>query len=202
MDVLSAIFRLQSRKIGIFVPDVVVSEKHVDTLEITEHPVETGAPINDHAYKRASEVTIECGFAGGGSILDFVDVSGIGLGIGLSPKEVYQQLLELQTARVPFDVVTGKRTYSNMLIRAIEVTTERATENVLSCVLTLREALITQTQQISVADKTSMTDGVSTAAVQSRGNKSPVPVNESLISSSGFFNGLKGTGIGNALRIR
>lgn len=202
MDVLSAIFRLQSRKIGIFVPDVVVSEKHVDTLEITEHPVETGAPINDHAYKRASEVTIECGFAGGGSILDFVDVSGIGLGVGLSPKEVYQQLLDLQTSRVPFDVVTGKRTYNNMLIRAIEVTTERATENVLSCVLTLREALITQTQQISVADKTSMTEGVSTAAVQSHGNKPPIPVNESLLSSSGFFNGLKGTGIGNALRIR
>ncbi|POU03531.1 hypothetical protein C3369_06825 [Escherichia sp. ESNIH1] len=202
MDILSAIFRLQSRKIGIFVPDVVVSEKHVDTLEITEHPVEIGAPINDHAYKRASEVTIECGFAGGGSLLDLVDISGIGLGIGKSPKEIYQQLLELQESRVPFDVITGKRTYSNMLIRALEVTTERATENVLSCVLTLREVIITQTQQISVADKANMKDGISTAAVQSRGNKSLTPVNESLLSSSGFFNGLKGTALGNALRLR
>lgn len=202
MDILSAIFRLQSRKIGIFVPDVVVSEKHVDTLEITEHPVETGAPINDHAYRRASEVTMECGFAGGGSLLDLVDISGIGLGIGKSPKEIYQQLLELQESRIPFDVITGKRTYSNMLIRALEVTTERATENVLSCVLTLREVIITQTQQISVADKADMSEGISTAAVQSRGNKSPTPVNESLLSSSGFFNGLKGTALGNALRLR
>ncbi|EIA6527229.1 hypothetical protein K7Q96_002130 [Escherichia coli] len=182
MDILSAIFRLQSRKIGILVPDVVVSEKHVDALEITEHPVETGAPVNDHAYKRASEVTMECGFSGGGSILDFVDVSGIGLGIGLSPKEVYQQLLDLQSSRLPFDVVTGKRTYSNMLIRAIDVTTDRTSENVLSCVLTLREVLLTQTQSVSVADKANMQDGVSTAPVQDIGTKTSVPVsNTSLL---------------------
>ncbi|EMR0588720.1 hypothetical protein RNF46_003178 [Citrobacter freundii] len=182
MDILSAIFRLQSRKIGILVPDVVVSEKHVDALEITEHPVEIGAPVNDHAYNRASEVTMECGFSGGGSILDFVDVSGIGLGVGLSPKEVYQQLLDLQSSRLPFDVVTGKRTYSNMLIRAIEVTTDRTSENVLSCVLTLREVLLTQTQSVSVADKANMQDGVSTAPVQDIGTKTSVPVsNTSLL---------------------
>jgi hypothetical protein len=53
------------------IPDVVVSEKHSDTLEITEHPVETGAAISDHAYKRPSEVVMEVGFAGGGALLDF-----------------------------------------------------------------------------------------------------------------------------------
>ena len=40
MDILSAIFRQQSRRIGILIPSVVVSEKHSDALEITEHPVE------------------------------------------------------------------------------------------------------------------------------------------------------------------
>lgn len=182
MDILSAIFRLQSRKIGLLIPSVVVSEKHVDALEITEHPVEIGASVNDHAYKRASEVTMECGFAGGGSILDLVDISGIGLGIGQSPKEIYQQLLDLQSSRVPFDVVTGKRTYSNMLIRAIEVTTDRTSENVLTCVLTLREVLMTQTQSISVASKAEMQEGVSTSPVQDTGTKSPIPAsNTSLL---------------------
>lgn len=202
MDILSSIFRLQSRKIGIVVPDVVVSEKHSDSIEITEHPVEIGAAVNDHAYKRASDVTMECGFAGGGSLLDLVDISGIGIGIGKSPKEVYQELLDTQARRELIDVVTGKRTYNNMLIRAIEVTTDRTSENVLSCVITLREVMITQTQQIAVADKASMTEGVSTAATQNRGNQSPIPVNESLLSSSGFFNGLKGTALGNLLRFR
>ena len=40
MDILSTLFQQQTRKIGMIVPSVVVSEKHTDTLEITEHPVE------------------------------------------------------------------------------------------------------------------------------------------------------------------
>jgi hypothetical protein len=200
MDILSAIFRQQSRRIGLLIPSVVVSEKHSDTLEITEHPVEkptTGTNsgfIADHAYKRPSEVTMECGFAGGGSLLDFVDTSGIGLGLGLSPQETYQQMLDMQSSRIPFDVVTGKRTYSNMLLRAIEVTTDKTSENVLSCTLTLREVIMSQTQSVTVADKADMKDGVSTSAVQNSGTKSTTPPNESLISQLGggfnsFFGG-------------
>lgn len=191
MDILSAIFRQQSRRIGILVPSVVVSEKHSDTLEITEHPVEKPTTssasgfIADHAYKRPSEVTMECGFAGGGSLLDFVDISSIGLGIGLSPKETYQQLLDLQSSRVPFDVVTGKRTYSNMLVRAIEVTTDRTSENVLNCILTLREVILSETQTTTAASKDDMSEGISTSGVQNTGTKSLTPANESLLSRVG-----------------
>lgn len=181
MDILSTLFHQQSRKIGLIIPSVVVSEKHSDTLEITEHPVEIGAAVADHAYKRPSEVVMEVGFAGGGSLLDFVDTSSIGLSLGLSPQETYQELLDLQNSRIPFDVVTGKRLYSNMLIRALEVNTEKATENVLSAVLTLREVLITQTQQVTVANKSDMKDGASTSAVANAGTKTTKPPNDSLL---------------------
>lgn len=183
MDILSTLFHQQSRKIGLIVPSVVVSEKHSDTLEITEHPVEIGAAVADHAYKRPSEVVMEVGFAGGGSLLDFVDISSIGLSLGLSPQETYQELLDLQSSRIPFDVVTGKRLYSNMLIRALEVTTDKTTENVLSAVLTLREVLITQTQQITVANKSDMKDGASTSAVANSGTKTTKPPNNSLLKT-------------------
>jgi hypothetical protein len=189
MDILSTLFQQQSRRIGLIVPSVVVSEKHSDTLEITEHPVETGAPVSDHAYKRPSEVVMEVGFAGGGSLMDFIDTSSLGLTLGLSPKETYQQILDLQTSRIPFDVVTGKRLYSNMLIRAIEVTTDRTSENVLMAVLTLREVIITQTQQIAVADKADMKEGANTSAVINSGTKAAKPQNESLLSSG--WQGLK-----------
>ncbi|ENZ8703445.1 phage baseplate protein [Klebsiella aerogenes] len=189
MDILSTLFQQQSRRIGLIVPSVVVSEKHSDTLEITEHPVETGAPVSDHAYKRPSEVVMEVGFAGGGSLLDFIDTSSLGLTLSLSPKETYQQILDLQTSRIPFDVVTGKRLYSNMLIRSIEVTTDRTSENVLMAVLTLREVIITQTQQIAVADKADMKEGANTSAVINSGTKAAKPQNESLLSSG--WQGLK-----------
>ncbi|CNK56256.1 MULTISPECIES: phage baseplate protein [Yersinia] len=183
MDILSAIFRQQTRKIGLLVPSVIISEKHQDALEITEHPVEVGAAVNDHAYKRAAEVTMEVGFAGGGSLLDFVDTSTIGLSLGKSPEEVYQELRELQESREPIDVITGKRKYSNMLIRGIEVTTDKTSENVLMCVLTLREVILSQTESVTVADKENMQDGVSTSAMQNTGTKAPTPANKSLLKS-------------------
>lgn len=187
MDILSVLFSQQKRRIGAIVPSVAISEKHSDTLEITEHPVEIGAQVSDHAYKRPSEVTMELGFAGGGSLLDFVDTTQIfdmstGLSLGTGPSEVYQQLLDLQQTRIPFDVITGKRQYQNMLIRSIEVTTDRTSENVLMCVLSLREVIISKTQSVKVAPKDNMADGVSTSASQNTGTKPPKPVNESVLS--------------------
>lgn len=182
MDILSTLFQQQSRRIGLIVPSVVISEKHNDTLEITEHPVEVGAAISDHAYRRPSEVVMQVGFAGGGSLLDFLDTTSFGLSVGLGPKETYQELLDLQNSRVPFDVVTGKRIYSNMLIRALEVTTDRTSENVLSAVLTLREVIITSTTTTQVAVKEDMKLGANTSAVQNSGVKTPAAKNESLLS--------------------
>ncbi|ESL56746.1 MULTISPECIES: phage baseplate protein [Klebsiella] len=190
MDILSTLFQQQSRRIGLIVPSVVISEKHNDMLEITEHPVEVGAAISDHAYRRPSEVVMQVGFAGGGSLLDFLDTTSIGLSAGLSPKETYQELLDLQSSRVPFDVVTGKRLYTNMLIRALEVTTDRASENILSAVLTLREVIITSTTTTQVVPKSNMKLGANTSAVQNSGVKTPVQKNESILSRlSGFVAG-------------
>lgn len=146
------------------------------------------APIADHAYKRPAELTMEVGFSGGGSLLDFASSLTATSLLGLSPRETYQSLLDLQASRVPFNVVTGKRIYSNMLIRVLDVTTDRASENVLMASLTLREVIISQTQTISVANKSDMTDGVSTSPLQNTGTKSVKSANESILSklSSNF----------------
>lgn len=191
MDILSTLFQQNSRRIGLMVPSVVVSEKHSDMLEITEHPVErptsAGAGfIADHAYRRPSEVVMEIGFAGGGSLLDFYDTRNIGLSTPLNsmgPKEVYAELLNMQQDKQLLDVTTGKRLYKNMLIRSLEVATDRTTENVLSATVTLREVIITQTKSIKVADKADMKYGVNTSAVINTGTKTPVPKNESILSS-------------------
>lgn len=194
MDFLSTIFQQQSRRIGVMVPDVVVSEKHSDTLEITDHPVEkktaagTGT-VSDHAFRKPSEVTMEVGFAGGGSLLDFADTTAIGLATPIntmSPKDVYAAIIQIQRNCELLDVVTGKRTYSNMLIRGIEVTTDKTTENVLSAVLTLREVILTSTSTIQV-DKSDMATGANTSPVLNTGTKTPVSVDKSLLQRSYNF---------------
>ncbi len=196
MDILSTLFHQQSRKIDILIPDVVITEKHSDNLEITEHPVErptsAGAGfIADHAYRRPSEVVMEIGFSGGGTLLDLLDTSRIGLSLGISPRETYQKLLDLQRSRKPFSVTTGKKLYENMLIKVLDVTTDKTSENVLMATLTLRELIISETQTVNVAAKDDMKEGANTSAVQNSGMKTPKPVTEQSILSklSDLFSG-------------
>ncbi|SPP31645.1 hypothetical protein ARAF_0787 [Arsenophonus endosymbiont of Aleurodicus floccissimus] len=193
MDMLSTLFSQRSRKIGLLVPDVIISEKSQDTLKITEHPIELGAEIADHAYKRPAEVMMEVGFSSGGSLLDFWDTAKVGIRAGLSAQEIYQQILALQASRQPFDVITGKRKYQNMLILAIEVTTAKHTEIVLMAILTLRELNITQTQKarITAVEPQNMREGNTNRGMSNTGLKTPKTVdNRSLLDRGlGFLNG-------------
>ncbi|BEL79901.1 hypothetical protein SM12BL3_12080 [Serratia marcescens] len=197
MDILSVLFSQQRRRIGIIVPSVAISEKHMDATEITEHPVELGAPTSDHAYDRPAEVTMELGFASGGSLIDGIDTTEIfnvstGLSLGTSPADVYQQLLELKKNKVPFAVTTGKRQYQNMLIRAIEVLTDKTSENVLMTTLTLRELIITETQKVTTTPAENMQSPQDTGGVSNTGLKNPTTPEkqQSILKSAGGFLGI------------
>lgn len=79
--------RRPTRSIGAIVANVTVEERHRDDMEITDHPIEQGALVSDHAFKRPAEVTITvawsnspsapAGLLGGitGSLLDKVSGS-------------------------------------------------------------------------------------------------------------------------------
>ena len=124
------------RSVGDIAFEVTVEERHDDSLTITEHPVEKGAAISDHAYKNPVEVVITAGISGkdGESV----------------PKETYEKLLELQASREPFTIITGKREYENMLVQGISVTTYENTENVLMVTLDCREVIIVETETTQV----------------------------------------------------
>ena len=58
---------------------------------------------------------------------------------------VYSSLQKLQTARKPFDVVTGKRSYKNMLVRSLIIRTDEKSEFALMAVALCQEAIIVHT---------------------------------------------------------
>jgi hypothetical protein len=124
------------RNIGGIVANVTIEEIHQDELVITEHPVEQGAVITDHAYKLPADLIIRAGWS------NSAKQSGGDEGYA---QEVYEKLLELQVSRVPFQVITGKRRYNNMLIAALGITTDETTETSLICTAHLREVVLTQT---------------------------------------------------------
>jgi len=159
---LQSILFKPPRKIATFAAQVTLEETHVDELEITSHPVEQGARISDHAYLRPAELTIRAGWSNSPQSSSFLQglagaatqtvagvndiISGTGLDQTLN---VYRKLLELQTSRLPFSVVTGKRTYDNMLFKSLRVETNKETENSLLVTAVLRQLIIVKTQVIS-----------------------------------------------------
>lgn len=177
---LQTILLRQGRNIGGILPNVTISEQHTDTLTITDHPVELGAQISDHAYKMPSELVMQVGWSDSSLALTGV-ISGIVSGTLLSGsaiqsvRDVYKQLLALQESRIPFDVVTGKRSYRNMLIRSIAVTTDQATEAALMATVTMRQVIIVETSTTALKVK-AQSKPSATAPTQDGGTVSPKPV--------------------------
>lgn len=142
-----------ARAIGDIIANVTIEERHHDVLVITDHPVERGASISDHAYKLPNEVTIRCAWSDSAPTTaeDGATVNtGVGAGSS-SVVDIYQQLLELQASAVPVTVYTGKRKYVDMLLTSITTETDNKTEYALVCVIVLRQVIIVNTTVTAVA---------------------------------------------------
>ena len=133
---------------GLFA-DVTVEEKHKDELKITEHPTEVGTPINDHAYKEAPEVSMKVGWSESAGKLNGL-VGDSFLSGNTSLNIVYQTLIQLQESAVPLVISTGKRLYTNMLIKSLGCTTDLQNENVLMIDLTFKKINLVQTSETEV----------------------------------------------------
>lgn len=131
-----------SRSIGTIVPDVVVEEAHRDALIITQHPVEKGTAITDHAFAAPATVVIRCGF------------SNASAGSAGYVQRVYQEFIAWKKSREPRDVFTGKRRYRNMLPADIAVATDGRSENSLFVIVACQEVIITSTQRAGTGTDT------------------------------------------------
>jgi hypothetical protein len=159
-----AFFMPHRRSIGGIVAQVTIDEQASDDVQITEHPVEQGAPIADHAFKRPSVVTIRAGW----SRQYAYDLS--------AESGVYGLLLSWQAALLPFDVITGKRNYTNMLIERLQVQTDQHSEFALMATITCRQVIIvstsTTTSKMSSTSDSSQSDPSKTGGEKNSGDKS------------------------------
>jgi hypothetical protein len=148
-----------ARYIGTIIPDVAIEEIHNDTLRITDHPVETGAAVTDHAFHLPYEVQMRVGFS---------DSSHQASGF---VKMIYQTMITLQQSREPMNVSTGKRLYQNMLIQSMQVTTDETSEYALNMTVNLREIIITNTQQTAGASPSNQSTPSQTADPSDQGSQ-------------------------------
>jgi hypothetical protein len=197
------------RAIGMVIPDCVFSEDHIDTLEITEQPVEKTADITDHAYMKPPEVTIRLGFSNAslGAIGSLVTsafsgtltASGVlgtltdGIGGDSYAVQSYNKLLALQASRVPFAITTGKRNYVNMLIRTIAVHTDATYEYSLMATVHCKQVNLVSTFSTTMPPNSNQAQAQTTASPQSTGTQSPAPTTnfDSLLKGgSGYLGSL------------
>ena len=115
------------RLIGNIIPDIIIDESTTDSWEITAHPVQQGASISDHKYRKPISLKMAMMYKGDSP-------SDLGL--------TYQKLLDLQADSNLFSVTTPKRIYSNMQIISLSCTTDQRTENVLSISGEFREVIM------------------------------------------------------------
>ena len=137
------------------IADAVIEEHHQDESVITDHPVQIGSVVTDHSYALPSTVTLTYVWGGAPSLASDL-AQPIEFLTSLLPtsandsdsylKKIYSSLLELKNTPQLLDVYTGKRIYKNMLIETIAVETDKATENILSVRLGLKQIIFAQTR--------------------------------------------------------
>lgn len=179
---------------------IVIEEHHSDNLEITQHPIEQGAAITDHAYKRPAELTLKLGWsnspildkntiraeqlAGAAATLSPVAgaiVGAVGVGIAAasllfgddssSIKSVYAQLLKLQTDRTLFTIYTGKRVYVDMICKSLTTESDSESENSLIIAMSCQQVILVNTNLVSLP-KGTQKNPAQTASPTSKGQVS------------------------------
>jgi hypothetical protein len=172
-QVLNVLLR-RGRSIAGIIPQVVLEEHHHDEMVITSHPVQNGANITDHSYKAPATVTMRCGWSDSASVFN--------LGMSLpTVKDAYDQLLALQDNREPFDLVTGKRTYKNMLLKSLDVTTDKDSENALFVEAQFQQVIIVDTAQTTLKPQAELANPEKNTPTSDVGVKQPQQQPESIL---------------------
>lgn len=161
---------------------ITIEETHTDELEITDHPVQQGAAIADHAFKLPAEVVIKMGWSNSPSQSSDMVNAALGAAAANSPvvnalanvaalgsaaysvlsggavantmNDVYNQLLWLQQSRALFDVYTARRKYTNMVCKSLAVQNDYKTANSLFVTMTCKQVILVNTQTVQISQAT------------------------------------------------
>jgi hypothetical protein len=154
--------------------DAYIRMNHTSRLVITEHPVQMGAALTDHAYLKPRELSIEVGMSDVATSFVPGQFSG-----GYSRSvTAFQVLKDLQSLRVPIQVHTRLGLYQNMLIEVLSAPDDHMTLYGLRCTVNFREILVAQVRTVKISARPQVTDN------SKRGSPEPVQPNQSILKQT------------------
>lgn len=122
-QVFNFIFGIRRAQIGTISVDASMRESHEARSEVTKYPIEEGADQTDHVRLLPLSFSMDgvisdspIGYVGINAVTGMVETTMSLFGNSSRSKDAYEALMELRDTREPFDVVTGLRVYSNMIL--------------------------------------------------------------------------------------
>jgi hypothetical protein len=177
--------------IGGITIDTTVEELYEDSLEVTEHPVELGALITDHSYKRPMEILLRCGWsdANSSAALDALasltgtnsptSQTGGFTGGAMAASDyiagIYSQILQLQESRQTISVVAGLRSYDSMLITRCTVRRDQRTQTTLLLEAHCRQVILVSTSSATLPPQANQATPANTAETMNTGTQQTQP---------------------------
>ena len=185
---------------------VPILESHRDDLTITDHPVEQGSTISDHAWKMPAMLSLRLGWstsqpssAVGG--INNILTSAAGFFTGASPipvlqgffnsasdafiNNIYNTLLTVQANRTLITVATARRLYHNMLLQSVNLETDEKTEHALVITAAMKQIILVQAQVISTpVNSSANANPPAYNPVQPQGQRNLAPVAPSVNTSN------------------
>jgi len=185
--------------------DAIIRESHQLTSTVVKHPVASGGSIADHIYDDPDKLTIE------GKVSDYDrfehegQLADVFKDQALSRSQhAFYMLDSLRRAHEPFNVQTGLRLYTNMVIERLSVDQDKSTSRVCAFKAELTQIVIvetkTRTYKVPAAKKkpkrqASEIDGKGKVETTNKQVDTPLPDNRTLtlkllgeITGSSWFN--------------
>jgi len=137
--------------------DAVIKESHHIEIAITENPVETGVSMADHAYAKPDTLQMEVTVSDTPLLMDAEGTpayqlattwTGAGSGNVRRSVNAWAYIVEKAKSFAVFDVVTGLKTYVNMMIASGDVEQTKDTAGVLRAKLQLRQVQFATTASV------------------------------------------------------
>lgn len=142
---------------GNYLFDAYFNINHESTLSITEHPVQTGANISDHAFMQPNILTFEIGMS---DVMTDVTGNYESFSNDSSTRSIdaYKVLRQLQSDRIMINVYTKLWNYKNMLIETLSAPDSNQTAYALKASVTLKELLVATVTTVKISERPQKTN--------------------------------------------
>ncbi len=133
--------------------DASISERFSRRKDITQHPVEAGADVSDHARTLPTEITIH-GWVSEDPIVVLASVNATpsvaGGSINARVDNAWKELNRIMDQESFVKVISGLDTFDNMLLKSIDVVRDKDSGRILDATIALQQVTIATTDVIEV----------------------------------------------------